>query len=65
MRIVTVGNSCTQPGLPPNDYISCMQYGSNFTGPSLCFSYNIIINEVNNESFPPLVLIFPHQQPFT
>jgi len=26
MRIMTVGNSCTLPGLPSNDYLSCMQH---------------------------------------
>jgi hypothetical protein len=66
MRIMTVGNCCTLPGLPSNDYISCMQHDSNLTGSLLCFSYNIIINEVNNESLPPsCTYLCSHRQPFT
>jgi len=53
---MTVGNCCTL-GLPSNDYTSCMQHDSNLTGSLLCFSYNIIINAVDNESFPSLLYI--------
>ena len=60
MHIITVGNSCTLPGLASNDYISCMQHYSNLAGSSLCFSNNIIINEVDKESLPPLVHTFAH-----
>jgi len=60
MRIMTVGNPCTLPGLPLNDYISCLQHDSNLTGSLLCFSYNIIINEVDKKSLPLPVQIFAH-----